>query len=230
MLFRSKHCFATAFTSSDRRKMELDDYRRVMKEANELGAVNFSFQGGEPFKPGYRHYKIRETSGPDDYAMMAEVLRRRFAKTDALPDLLVVDGGKGQLNAALGIAAELGLTGKIEMVAIAKERAEEGERLFRPGRKNPLSLPAHSPVLLFFMRMRDEAHRFGITFHRRWRQKENFLSSLDTISGIGPARKKILLTRFGSVAGVRAASVKELAAIPQIGPELAEAIWSHLHK
>ncbi len=187
------------------------------------------FFRGEPEKSAYRHYKIREISGPDDYAMMDEVLRRRFGKARALPDLLVLDGGKGQLNVANEVLTGLGIHEGMELLSIAKERDDEGERLYRPGRKNPLSLPAHSPVLLFFMRVRDEAHRHGITFHRKWRSRETLRSALDSIPGVGPARRKALLTRFGGIAGVRSASVEQLAEIPRIGPELAKEIWAFFH-
>lgn len=187
------------------------------------------FYRGEPEKSAYRHYKIREVPGPDDYAMMDEVLSRRFGKARVLPDLLVVDGGKGQLNVAGEVLTGMGINNGMELLSIAKEREDEGERLYRPGRKNPLALPAHSPVLLFFMRIRDEAHRLGITFHREWRDREILRSSLDAVPGVGPARRKALLTRFGSITGVRSASVEEIAKTPRIGSELAKQIWTFFH-
>lgn len=200
---------------------------------NAVGAL-VCFRDGDPDKSAYRHYRIRTVSGPDDYAMMAEVLGRRFAKTGDLPDLLLVDGGKGQLNIAKKIVQET-LTSRqvyarIEMVAIAKERGGEGEKLFVLGRKDPLPLAQHSPVLLFFMRIRDEAHRYGITFHRRLRQREAFSSEIDLIPGVGLARKKALLTTLGSVQAIRSASVAELTAVPHIGAALAQQIWDYFHK
>ena len=190
------------------------------------------FVNGEASKGQYRYYKIKSVPGPDDYAMMGEVLRRRLsrgAEEGGLPDLLLLDGGKGQLNVALAVIKELELTEKIDLAAIAKEREEEGEKLFRPGRKNPVLLPAHSPVLLLLMRIRDEAHRYGITFHRRWRRKDTLASEIDFLPGVGPQRKKAMLATLGSLKRIMDATVEELAAVPGIGPGLAERIWKRLH-
>jgi excinuclease ABC subunit C len=136
----------------------------------------------------------------------------------------MVDGGKGQLNVAVDMIRRFHLTDRIELVGIAKERKDEGEKLFRPGRKNPILLPGHSPLLLFLMRIRDESHRYGITFHRKLRNKSSFSSAIDTIAGIGPARKKKLLQAFGSLTRLKNASAAEIAAVAGIGPDLAEAI------
>ena len=125
--------------------------------------------------------------------------------------------------------ARFDLGGRIDLVAIAKEKAEEGEKLFRPGRKNPVLLPAHSPVLLYLMRIRDEAHRFGITFHRRLRGREQLQSRLDAIEGIGPKRKQQLLRTLGNLRRVAEADLDTLAAVPGIGPELARQIHTSLH-
>ena len=190
------------------------------------------FVHGEQAAGRYRHYRIRSQDTPDDYAMMGEVLDRRLARgieRDDLPDLLLLDGGKGQLQVAVAAVARAGLTGRIDLVAIAKEKAEEGEKLFRPGRKNPILLPAHSPVLLFLMRIRDEAHRFGITFHRRLRGREQLTSRLDAIDGIGPKRKQQLLRTLGSLRKVMEADLETLAAVDGIGPELARQIHTSLH-
>ncbi|MDH3393006.1 MAG: excinuclease ABC subunit UvrC, partial [Desulfobulbaceae bacterium] len=140
------------------------------------------FQNGDKEKAGYRHYKIRTVQGADDYAMMREVLLRRLQKgrdEGGLPDLLLVDGGKGQLNIARQVLKELDMVEMVELAGIAKERDEEGEKLYRPGRKNPVLLARHSPVLLYLMRIRDEAHRYGITFHRKWRRRHTLRSVLD---------------------------------------------------
>ena len=165
--------------------------------------------------------------------MMREVLERRMAKgceENNLPDLLLLDGGKGQLQVAVDVLSRFNLLETVDLVAIAKEKAEEGEKLFRPGRKNPILLPAHSPVLLYLMRIRDEAHRFGITFHRKLRGKEQLHSQLDRIEGIGPLRKKRLLQTLGSFKRVMEAGVEELAAVPGIGKELARQIYAQLHR
>jgi excinuclease ABC subunit C len=190
------------------------------------------FVNGEKAAKLYRHYRIKSQDTPDDYAMMREVLERRLAKgveADNLPDLLLLDGGKGQLQVAVDVLAQFNLLQQVDLVAIAKEKAEEGEKLFRPGRKNPILLPAHSPVLLYLMRIRDEAHRFGITFHRKLRGKEQLHSQLDAIEGIGPKRKQQLLQTLGSLKRVTEAGVEELAAVPSIGPELARQIYRQLH-
>lgn len=190
------------------------------------------FDGGEKNTAGYRHFKIRTRSTPDDYAMMAEVLDRRLArgvKEGGLPNLLLLDGGKGQLNVARQALIHHGLTREVELAAIAKERREEGEKVFRPGRRNPLGLASHSPVLLFLMRIRDEAHRFGITMHKKLRHRQTLASRLDEVPGIGPAKKKALLRYFGSLRRIEAANPDELAVVKGIGPELARQVYGFLH-
>ncbi len=189
------------------------------------------FVRGEKHPPGYRHFKIRCKDEPDDYTMMHEVLERRLGRgreEGDLPDLLLLDGGKGQLNIGRRVVQDLGLTNHFDLVAIAKEKEEEGEKLFLPGRKNPVILPPHSPALLYLMRIRDESHRFGITFHRRLRSAHTFHSVLDEVPGIGPARKKLLLETFGSYRRLCQATPDELAALPGIGPVLAAILHSRL--
>lgn len=191
------------------------------------------FEQGEKAASEYRHYKITGNETPDDYRMMEEVLARRFAmdnKKNVLPDLLLVDGGKGQLNVALKVLKEYKLLEKVELASIAKDREGKVEKIYRPGRKNPLGLAGHSPVLLFLMQIRDEAHRFGVSFHRRLRRKKTFASELDSIPGVGQGRKKDLLRQMGSLAAIKKAGVDELAVVKGIGPLLAEQIWSYLHK
>ena len=142
---------------------------------------------------------------------------------------MVVDGGKGHLNVARNALKNEGLQDQVELVSIAKDKENKSDRIYRPGRKNPVSLLRHSPVLFFLMQIRDESHRFGIAFHRRMRNKSTLASELDTIVGIGPSRKKTLLKTMGSLAAVKKASRKELAAVQDIGPELAEQIWNYFH-
>jgi len=196
------------------------------------------FQQGEPAPPQYRHYTITSVVGPDDYGMMAEVLKRRLARgiaDNTLPDLLMVDGGRGQLGVATGVIKELAReTGveagqKMALVAIAKEKQGEGEKLFIPGRKNPILLPAHNPALLYLMRIRDESHRYGVRFHRHLRSKNAFHSPLDGIDGIGPQKKQALLTGLGSVRRIRQATREQLREVAGIGPELAALIYRHFH-
>jgi excinuclease ABC subunit C len=190
------------------------------------------FLEGEKAPREYRHYSISGAHEPDDYRMMTEVLSRRFSKDgkDAvLPDLLVIDGGKGHLNVIRDVLGEKGLQDQVELVAIAKDRENKTDKIYRPGRKNPLNLVRHSPALFFMMQVRDEAHRFGISLHRRMRQKSALASELDNVPGIGPSRKKMLLKNLGSLAKVKKASAAELAAVSGIGKELAEQIWNFFH-
>ncbi len=192
-----------------------------------VGAV-VNFWHGRKDSGKYRHYKIKRPDGlPDDYSSMAETMERHLHKAMAggfMPDLLLVDGGKGQLNVARRILADLGMNDLIELAGIAKEKGEEGEKIYRPGRKNPLKLARNSDILLLLMRIRDEAHRFGITFHRKWRDKDTLASPLDSIAGIGAVRKKMLLKTMGSLKRIKEAEVDELALVPGIGLELAKVI------
>jgi excinuclease ABC subunit C len=190
------------------------------------------FTEGEPDKSNFRHYKIRTVEGPDDYAMMKEVLGRRLQRgmdEGNLPDLFVVDGGKGQLGMALAVAGELGITDNIDWIGIAKERQEEGEKLYKPERKNPIILPAHNPILLHLMRIRDESHRYGVTFHRKLRNKATLASDLDKIPGIGAEKKKQLLSHMGSLKRIKSATLSELIEVRGIGQELAKEIIRFFH-
>ena len=190
------------------------------------------FVEGDKTPKEYRHYSISGAHEPDDYRMMNEVLTRRFkteGKVAVLPDLLVIDGGKGHLNVAQKVIQNKGLEDQIELVSIAKDKENKSDKIYRPGRKNPINLQRHSPVLLFLMRVRDEAHRFGISVHRRLRHKSTLSSELDNVPGIGPSRKKILLKSLGSLARIKKASRAELAAVPGIGTELAGQIWNFFH-
>jgi excinuclease ABC subunit C len=203
------------------------------------------FIEGRP-KPGeYRRFKLRTITGPDDFASLQEVIRRRFlraraeeaehaaigdaeahppAKFAARPDLMIIDGGKGQLSSVVEEMCALGVEG-IPVVGLAKEE----EHLFRPGESDPIILPAGSPALHLVQHIRDEAHRFAITYHRELRGKQVRRSALDEVDGVGPQRKKALLKRFGSVSAIRRATVEELASVPGITPALAERVLSVLH-
>jgi excinuclease ABC subunit C len=222
------------------------------------------FVNGRPEPREYRRFRIRSGETPDDFRMMAEVLRRRFARAArlrsetgalslaavgadeaaesfstapddpdlpataryagwALPDLVIVDGGKGQLSTAVGVLRELGLD-DLPVVGLAK-RFEE---LFVPGRSEPILLPRNSQGLYLVQRIRDEAHRFAITYHRALRGRRALASVFDEVAGIGPARKKALLKQFGSVRRIREASVDEVAGTPGIPRDLAERLKQHL--
>ena len=192
-----------------------------------------AFIDGEPSKAQYRHFKIRTVTGSDDYGMMREVLERRLSRgmgEGDLPDLLLVDGGRGQLNVALEVLGRLGVEG-VDAVAIAKVReAESGrkirgkEKLFLPGLPEPLLLEGNSSALYLLERIRDEAHRFAITHHKRLRVKALGKSSLDEVPGIGPVLKQRLLKEFGSVARLRQVPVEVLATVKGVSPRLAQAL------
>ncbi|MEW6428188.1 MAG: excinuclease ABC subunit UvrC [Thermodesulfobacteriota bacterium] len=192
------------------------------------------FEEGKPCKGKYRSYHPDDSGGPDDYAMIGQVVGRRFdpgkGRDLDLPDLLLVDGGRGQVSAAARAMADCGVAELVPLAGIAKAR-EEGEidRIFLAGRSNPLALKHYSPVLLLMMQIRDEAHRFGISRHRRRRGHEQLRSALDDVPGIGSAKKRQILKHFGGLAGVSAASIEELQQVPGIGPRLAALIHQALH-
>ena len=193
------------------------------------------FEEGKPRTGEYRRFRIRAVQGPNDFASHQEVLRRRFrlAKVGeegsdeerrwAMPDLVIVDGGKGQVSAAKEVLDELGLH-DLPLAGLAKER----EELFLPGRSDPIVLPATSQALYLVQRLRDEAHRFAITYHRDLRAKRTVRSAFDDLPGVGPKRKRELLKVFGSVKRVRDAPVEQIAAVPGISRALAERIKATL--
>ncbi len=245
-----------------------------------------SMRDGEPDKAGYRRYKVKGVAGQDDFAMLHEVITRRLRRgltEGALPDLLVIDGGKGQLNAALAAARDLGVPVKpvpgnpaapyVEVIGLAKSRlvagdlgatrvisrraargrradprpaalataaevAEKGfaaeaertpERVFLPARKDQIVLRQNSAELFLLTRLRDEAHRFAITFHRKLRRERNFQSVLESIPGVGDGRKKALLRHFGALKRVRAATLEELRAVEGFGERQAAAVFEFFH-
>jgi excinuclease ABC subunit C len=187
------------------------------------------FEAGRPRKSEYRKFKIQGLGQQDDFAAIQEVitryLTRRTDEQALLPDLIVIDGGKGQLNAAVDAAEKLGL-GNIPIVSLAKRE----EEVFLPGRSESLRLSRRSPSLRLLQRARDEAHRFGLAYNRKRRTQRTITSELLNIPGVGPARRRLLLERFGSLAGVKSASVSELATVPGFSTRLAERILSHLHE
>jgi excinuclease ABC subunit C len=153
-------------------------------------------------------------------------------KTQSIPDLLMVDGGKGQLNIALAIIKELGLEGQFELIAIAKKDEKKGEtedKIFKPHRTNPIVFGKNRDLLLFLQRIRDEAHRFAITFHRKRRTKTALQSELDAIPGIGQKRKAILLKHFKSIKKIREANINDLNALPGITQSAAEAVHNYFN-
>ncbi len=187
------------------------------------------FARGKPKPAHYRRFKIKTVSGADDYAMLAEVLKRRFKHVENTtdrwphPDLVLIDGGRGQLNAALSALREAG-AGDIPVASLAKEN----EEIFIPGSPKPIVLPRTSPALQLLQRLRDEAHRFAIGYHRKLRKKETFVSALDTVPGIGPKRKRELLRRFGSIKAINEASIDDLAAVKGMNNTLAKKLKESL--
>jgi excinuclease ABC subunit C len=187
------------------------------------------FANGRPDTASYRRFRVRLDSGEsNDVAMMSEVLSRRFAperradgRFGSTPDLVIVDGGKPQLSSAIAALAAVG-AGDIPVVGLAKRE----EELFVPGFDEPVMLPAGSASLFLVKRIRDEAHRFAITYHRELRGKAMKASVLDDIPGVGPKRKKALTKAFGSVRNLRSATVDEIAAVPGIPREVAEDIFA----
>jgi excinuclease ABC subunit C len=204
------------------------------------------FEQGVPLKKHYRRFNIRSVKGPDDFASMEEVLYRRFSRWESLqkpgedgvqvpgkkvdpafallPDLLIVDGGKGQLSRAVAVLKKFDLLEKVPVTGLAKQN----EELFLPAHGAPVVLSRQSQGLYLLQRIRDEAHRFAITAHRTRRDKEGIASRLDSIPGIGPARRKALLTHFGSLQEIRAASVDEICKVPGISEDLAISIKANL--
>jgi len=215
-----------------------------------VGAM-VTFRDAVPHKKGYRIFKIKTVVGADDYASMTEVLSRRFTRALngdegwALPDLVVIDGGRGQLSMVTQVCQDLGVQvagpdgqpigawsdpslltqPTIRLVAISKPREGEAtDKIYEPGRSNPVGFKPHSAGLHVLQRARDEAHRFGVSHHRKQRKKRTLTSELDTIAGIGPTLRKRLLTTFGSVTKVKRASVEAIAAVPGMGRKRAEAV------
>ena len=193
------------------------------------------FEKARAKKALYRKYRIRTVSGHDDYAYMKEVLERRFGKGEAskpYPDLLMVDGGKGQLNIALAVIKDLDLTGEFELIGIAKKDETKGEtrdKIFKPTRANPLGFGREGDLLLFLQRIRDEAHRFAITYHRKRRKKRTLQSALDSIPGVGKKRKVILLQHFKSIRNIRAADLEQICALPGFNRKVAESVQKALN-
>jgi excinuclease ABC subunit C len=200
-----------------------------------VGSMVF-FEDGRPNKEGYRHFKIRTVEGADDYGMMYEVLLRRYQKAveeGDYPDLVLLDGGRGQLNVAQEVFKELEIR-EIDLVSLAKERigtraaryGKTEEKIFHPQYKEPFRLGRQSSVLHFLDRIRDEAHRFAITYHKKMRSKETIRSAIGNIEGIGKVRERELLKHFGSVGEIKKASLDDLAKAPKMDEKLAQKVYA----
>ncbi|MDO3378966.1 excinuclease ABC subunit UvrC [Geoalkalibacter halelectricus] len=200
------------------------------------------FLDGEPAPQAYRRFRLRTVEGADDYASLREVLLRRLGRglqEGELPDFILIDGGRGQLGVLSAVLNELGLEERVDVAGIAKSRVlanlrgkvveRSEERLFVPGRKNPIILRGGSPALFLLERLRDEAHRFAIGYHRKLRGRAAIRSALEEVPGIGRERRKALLKHFGSVRKLRQADLEEIAAMPGMPRPVAEALYAHLH-
>ena len=212
------------------RRMECYDISHI-QGSNLVGSM-VVFDDGKPRTRDYRRFKIKTVDGVDDYASMKEMLTRRFKRLSqaianpdpdgrvdnwgVVPDLVVIDGGKGHLSAAQEVMLHLGLE-QIPLCSLAKEN----EEIFVPHTPEPIVLPRDSQALYLMQRVRDEAHRFAISFHRNLRSKSSLKSPIDMVTGIGPKRKRMLLRQFGSLQGIKDASVEEIAAVPGLTRSLA---------
>jgi len=192
------------------------------------------FEKGRPKTSHYRRFRIKTLQQPNDFAMMQEVIKRRFGRYNKnkqdtadtwkiIPDLMLIDGGKGQLSSVMEILKDTGIE-SLTVIGLAKEN----EEIFTPGVSEPIRLPKSSPALQLLQRVRDEAHRFAVGYHHNLHKKKTFSSSLDCVPGIGPARKKALLKQFGSVAGIKSANIEELLSVKGINPPLAQKIKEYL--
>lgn len=218
------------------RRIEAFDISTI--QGGESVASMVSFENNLPDKRNYKKFKIRTVTGQDDFASMAEVVRRRYAKAreeGPLPDLILIDGGKGQLNAALDVLQELGIQGP-EVIGLAKARSgEQGterefERVFLPGVEEPILLDPTSATTHLLARIRDESHRFAIAYHRKLREKSAKKSALDEVPGIGEVRKKALLRHFGSLEKIKQATAEKLAAVKGMSKKAAEGLVEYLRR
>ena len=203
------------------------------------------WKNNSPSNQDYRKFKIRGISGPDDFAGMKEVLTRRYSRTlsegGALPDMILIDGGKGQINIAAKVLEELGILNKVDLIGLAKGRSErkrgrsrgqnvDYEYVVKPNQKNEIRMRRNSDVLYFLQNIRDESHRFAIEFQRKLKRKHTLHSKIDDVPGIGPKRRRLLLNHFGSLTGLKQASTEEILQVPGIPEKLAVEIRSHLNQ
>ncbi|MEW6077799.1 MAG: excinuclease ABC subunit UvrC [Thermodesulfobacteriota bacterium] len=219
------------------KKLHLSDLPEVIEcfdnshlAGTETVAAMAVFTAGRPDRNKYRRYRLRSAGSGDDYASMAEVLIRRFtpdAEITEWPDLVLVDGGRGQLSIALSVFESLGLAGRFAVAAIAKKKKEKGEtedKIYLPGRVNPVNFKTDDPALFLLQQIRDEAHRFAISYQKARRGAVAFRSALDGVTGLGPKKKKALLDHFGTIEKIRGADMNELVAVSGISGKIAAEI------
>ena len=203
------------------------------------------WKNNSPSNQDYRKFKIRGISGQDDFASIKEVLTRRYRRTlserNALPDMILIDGGKGQINIAAKVLKELGILNKVDVIGLAKGRSErksgrsrgkniDYEYVVKPNQKNEIRMRRNSDVLYFLQNIRDESHRFAIEFQRKLKRKHTLHSKIDDVPGIGPKRRRLLLNHFGSLTGLKQASTEEILQVPGIPEKLAVEIRTHLNQ
>lgn len=193
-----------------------------------------TFTDGRPWKEGFRRFRIKTVQQADDYAMLYEVLNRRYVNKENLPDLIIVDGGKGQLGVAVTALKDLRIKG-VDVIALAKKNREREydkaqDRVYLAGGKEPVYLSRWPEIYFLLQRIRDEAHRFAVAYHRTVKNKQDFQSVLDAIPGIGALKKKALLTFFGDIRKIRGASLDELQKVDGIGKQMAEKITAFLSR
>ncbi|MFH1137317.1 MAG: excinuclease ABC subunit UvrC, partial [Pseudomonadota bacterium] len=209
-------------------RIECFDMSHLRGDAS-VGAM-VVLEDGKWVKSAYRKYRIKSAPTQDDYGMMSETLGRRLQRADPpKPDLLLLDGGRGQLGAVLAVIEDLGVTDPPPLAGLAKGRDGEPDRVWLPGRKNPADLKADSPGLLLLMKVRDEAHRFVQSYHHQLRAKSGARSNLDVIPGVGPARRKALLDHFGSLDAVKGADLDELSRVQGLGRAAAAKVHEFFH-
>lgn len=252
-LSNAKYAFARHQAEADRTARALDELQRVchlprpprriecFDNSNIQGtdpvASMVVFTDGKPDRAAWRRYKVKTVEGADDFATMREILGRRFRRAmddGVFPDLLVVDGGKGQLSAALAVLDELGVR-NVPVIGLSKPRTERRrgdeetpDKIVLPGVKNPIVLRHNNPALLLLQAVRDETHKAAVTFHRRVRNRRNLTSRLEDLPGVGPVRSRALLTHFGSASALKRATVEEVAAVPGFSPALAARVVAAL--
>ena len=215
------------------RRMECYDISNT--QGTDSVASMVVFTDGKPDKKEYRRFRIKTVQGADDFASMAEALTRRmlegFAAGEAeqgfgaMPDLIVVDGGKGQLSSAMAVLEGFGLE-DLPIIGLAKRE----EEVFTPGSSEPIRLPRASSALRLLTAIRDEAHRFAITYHRTLRTERTLASELDKIPGVGAKRRALLIQAFGDVEGVRCATLDELTAVKGVDVRTARSVWEYFRE
>lgn len=211
----------------DRLPLRIECFDNSSLAGQDAVAAMVVFKDGRPFKKGYRRYIIRGIDVQDDYAYMYHVLERRFSKPFServFPDLLVVDGGKGQLGMAVAVLKDLKIENQFFTAGLAKKNVQKGEtsdKIYVPGRSNPLNADQAKKALYLLQQIRDEAHRFAITFQRKRREHRAGMSELDSIKGIGPVKKQVLLAHFKGLTRMKTASIEEIASLPGMNPTLA---------